>query len=104
MSWYLRKSVRVGGMRFNLSRSGVGMSVGVTGLRVGRGPRGNYVHMGRGGVYFRQTLSSASAVGPPRGHTRAQEARRSREPAHEPLMRDIEIVAASDLQASSADE
>ena len=29
------------------------MSVGVKGLRVGTGPRGNYVHMGRGGLYYR---------------------------------------------------
>ena len=33
------------------------MSVGVRGLRVGTGPRGNYVHLGRGGVYYRQSLA-----------------------------------------------
>jgi hypothetical protein len=40
------------------------MSVGVPGLRVGTGPRGNYVHMGRGGLRYRATLSSG---GQPRG-------------------------------------
>jgi hypothetical protein len=35
MGFYLRKSVAVGPFRFNLSGSGVGMSVGVRGLRVG---------------------------------------------------------------------
>jgi hypothetical protein len=56
MGFYLRKSVSVGPFRFNLSGSGIGMSVGVRGFRVGSGPRGNYVHVGRHGVYYRQTL------------------------------------------------
>lgn len=56
MGFYLRKSVSAGPFRFNLSRSGVGLSVGVKGLRVGTGPRGNYVHMGRGGLYYRASL------------------------------------------------
>ncbi|MGH7485572.1 MAG: DUF4236 domain-containing protein, partial [bacterium] len=56
MAFYLRKSVAVGPFRFNLSGSGVGMSVGVRGLRVGSGPRGNYVRIGRGGVYYQQTF------------------------------------------------
>ena len=52
----IRKSIKAGPFRFNLSGSGVGVSVGVRGLRVGTGPRGNYVHMGRGGLYYRATL------------------------------------------------
>lgn len=56
MGFYLRKSISVGPLRFNLSKSGVGVSVGVKGLRFGVGPRGNYVHMGRGGLYYRATL------------------------------------------------
>ena len=59
MGFYIRKAVSVGPFRFNLSKSGIGVSAGVRGLRVGAGPRGNYVHMGRGGLYFRQTLSPA---------------------------------------------
>lgn len=34
------------------------MSVGVRGLRVGTGPRGHYVHAGRGGFYYRASLGS----------------------------------------------
>lgn len=64
MPFYLRKSVRVGPLRFNLSKSGIGVSSGIPGLRIGTGPRGTYVHMGRGGLYYRQTLSS-----PTRGRT-----------------------------------
>src|SRR6266478_2368911 len=64
MGFYLRKSIRVGPLRFNLSSSGIGVSAGIPGLRFGTGPRGNYVHMGRGGFYFRKTLSSASGSPP----------------------------------------
>ena len=61
MSFYIRKSLSVGPFRFNLSKSGIGLSTGIKGFRVGTGPRGNYVHMGRGGIYFRQTLPSSSS-------------------------------------------
>jgi len=57
MGWFLRKSFSFGPVRLNLSKSGLGYSVGVKGARVGFGPRGNYIHMGRYGVYYRQSLS-----------------------------------------------
>ncbi len=56
MPFYIRKSVSAGPFRFNFSKGGVGVSVGVRGLRVGSGPRGHYIHAGRGGVYYRATL------------------------------------------------
>lgn len=62
MSFYIRKALKVGPFRFNLSQSGIGISAGVTGFRLGTGPRGNYIHMGRGGLYFRQSLSPRGAV------------------------------------------
>lgn len=58
MGFYIRKALKVGPLRFNLSRSGIGVSAGIKGLRLGTGPRGNYIHMGRGGLYFRQSLNS----------------------------------------------
>lgn len=61
MGFYLRKSLRVGPLRFNFSKSGVGVSTGIKGFRVGTGPHGNYVHMGRGGLYYRRSLSGHSA-------------------------------------------
>ena len=64
MGFYLRKSINVGPLRFNLSKSGVGVSAGVKGLRFGVGPRGNYVHMGRGGLYYRATIPSSSSSKP----------------------------------------
>jgi hypothetical protein len=57
MGFYIRKSVKAGPFRLNLSKSGIGVSAGIPGLRVGAGPRGTYVHMGGHGVYYRQTLS-----------------------------------------------
>ena len=65
MPFYLRKSVRVGPLRFNLSQSGIGVSTGIPGFRIGVGPRGNYVHAGRGGVYYRATLPPGNNA-PPR--------------------------------------
>lgn len=70
MGFYLRKSVSVGPLRFNLSGSGIGMSVGVRGLRVGSGPRGNYVRVGRGGVYYQKTFHAPAA---PRPHAQLQD-------------------------------
>lgn len=63
MGFYIRKAISVGPFRFNLSKSGVGVSAGVKGLRFGTGPRSNYVHMGRGGLYYRTTLPSGSGGG-----------------------------------------
>ena len=71
MGFYLRKSFRAGPIRFNLSKSGIGASVGVTGARVGLSSSGRgYVHGGSGGLYYRKSLGgrgggngSASAGG-----------------------------------------
>jgi hypothetical protein len=64
MAFYIRKSLRFGPVRFNLSKSGVGVSAGIKGFRVGGGPRGNYVHMGRHGLYYRATLPSGAKHSP----------------------------------------
>lgn len=60
MGFYLRKSFRLGPIRLNLSKSGLGASIGVTGFRVGLTPQGeSYVHLGRGGIYVRERISSS---------------------------------------------
>lgn len=56
MPFYIRKSVSAGPFRFNLSKSGIGISAGVKGFRVGTGPRGHYIHAGRGGLYYRSSI------------------------------------------------
>jgi hypothetical protein len=65
MGFYLRKSVNVGPFRFNLSKSGVGVSTGFKGFRVGTGPRGNYISVGHGGLHYRATIPSAHPSVPP---------------------------------------
>jgi len=60
MGFFIRKSVRLGPVRFNLAKSGIGTSIGVRGLRVGQDARGRgYVFGGRGGLYFRERLGRA---------------------------------------------
>lgn len=58
MGFYIRKSFRAGPVRLNLSKSGVGVSAGIKGLRIGSGPRGSYIHAGRGGLYYRKSLGN----------------------------------------------
>jgi hypothetical protein len=59
MGLYIRKSFKAGPIRLNLSKSGLGASIGVKGLRVGSGPRGSYIHAGRGGLYYREKIGSS---------------------------------------------
>lgn len=68
MGFYLRTSLKAGPFRFNLSPSGIGVSAGVPGFRVGTGPRGNYVRVaGLGTTYFggRAPTSTSPGLQPP---------------------------------------
>jgi hypothetical protein len=103
MGFYVRKSIKAGPFRYNLSKSGVGVSVGVPGFRVGTGPRGNYIHAGKGGVYYRATI----------GGSRRQPAHPSTRPSHASPqeliggsvpMEDITGVSASELVPTGADD
>lgn len=60
MGWYFRKSVGFGPFRLNLSKSGIGYSFGVRGARIGTGPRGTYVRLGRDGVYYQKYAGRGS--------------------------------------------
>lgn len=66
MPFYVRKSVLAGPFRFNLSKSGIGLSVGVKGLRIGTGPRGHYIQAGRGGLYYRASIGGGRSQRPVR--------------------------------------
>ena len=59
MGFYIRKGFNFGPLRLNLSRSGLGASFGIKGARIGIGPRGRYIHLGRGGLYYRQSLGAS---------------------------------------------
>jgi Protein of unknown function (DUF4236) len=52
VGFYLRTSLRAGPFRLNLSRSGIGISAGIPGFRIGTGPRGNYVRVGGHSVFY----------------------------------------------------
>ena len=68
MGFYIRKSFKLGPLRLNLSKSGIGMSAGVKGARAGVDATGKpYVHAGRGGFYFRKVFRSADAANPQPG-------------------------------------
>jgi len=56
MGFYIRKSFRIGPIRINLSKAGLGLSFGTRGARLGTGPRGPYLSLGRAGLYFRKSL------------------------------------------------
>lgn len=63
MGFYLRKSFSAGPVRLNLSGSGVGVSFGMKGARVGIGARGNtYTHVGRHGLYYRSSSSGRAGA------------------------------------------
>lgn len=64
MSFYIRKSVKFGPIRFNFSKSGIGISIGVRGARVSTGPRGTFVHLGSNGLYYRQKIGGSAASTP----------------------------------------
>jgi hypothetical protein len=72
MGFYFRKSVRFGPFRVNFSKSGVGLSAGIPGFRIGTGPRGNYIQAGSHGFYYRATLPSGRLR--PRGVTQGRHA------------------------------
>jgi hypothetical protein len=59
MSIYLRKSFSAGPIRLNFSNAGVGMSVGVRGVRFGISPTGKrYYRIGSNGIYAYETVGS----------------------------------------------
>lgn len=103
MPFYLRKSVRAGPFRFNFSKSGIGISAGVTGFRIGTGPRGHYIHAGRGGLYYRTTIPigkpKASRVKPgPTSHVRKPQPTSS-----DPDIEMIPVSSASVLEMEEAE-
>ena len=57
MGFYFHRTIKVGAVNLNLSGSGLGISTGVRGFRVGMNGRGTYVQMGRGGLYYRKQVS-----------------------------------------------
>jgi hypothetical protein len=112
MGLYFRKSVRMGLFRVNFSSSGIGLSAGIPGLRIGTGPRGNYIQMGAHGIYYRAALpSSRRYTASPRSVTPAPPARSFRPESSPPIpsgtvgeSQPIESVDAAELVDSSSED
>lgn len=59
MGLFVRKGIRLGPLRLNISKSGVGVSAGVRGARVGITSQGKkYLAGGVGGLYVRESIGS----------------------------------------------
>jgi hypothetical protein len=94
MGFYFRKSVRIGPVRFNFSKSGVGASIGVKGFRYGVHPTGGtYIHAGRHGFYYHQELGGRRRKGPVRPELPP--------PPNQPTD-EFEVISASNLAKTSA--
>ena len=63
MGLFLRKSIKFGPLRFNLSKSGIGVSAGIKGARISTGPRGTQLNVGRKGIYYRKQLAGSARRG-----------------------------------------
>lgn len=79
----------------------MGVSTGVKGLRIGTGPRGNYIHMGRGGLYYRKTLPAGTM--PDTRHGSDGLKQDVGDPGHE-VLREIESGDLSSMFDSSSEE
>jgi hypothetical protein len=59
VGFFFRRSVSFGPLRINLSKSGVGASVGIKGARLTTTARGTtYITLGSHGFYYRETIST----------------------------------------------
>lgn len=109
MGFYIRKSVSVGPFRFNHSKSGVGVSAGIAGLRLGSGPRGNYVHRGSGdsitGRHCQQACLQHTQAAPslPRWHEGTRRYQRTKSLVHSiASMRRHELSMNASARSSAA--
>ena len=107
MGFYLREGISVGPVRFNLSKSGVGVSIGVTGARMGVGPKGGYVHVGKGPIRYRKYKQLGSS-GSSTVHKPNQRDRSSKQEDVEGLderredLRDVEVEVEGSLAEADA--
>ncbi|EKD26974.1 MAG: hypothetical protein ACD_79C00949G0003 [uncultured bacterium] len=58
-----RKSKRLGTFsRLNFSKSGLGLSFGVRGARIGVGPAGTFLSLGKNGFFYRKKLNCKTSI------------------------------------------
>lgn len=86
MGYFFRKTIKLGPVRVNLSKSGVGVSAGAKGFRVGVGPGGKpYVSASGYGVSYRKQLGGK---GSSKKSTRKGAAQRDDAPPKSPIARE----------------
>jgi hypothetical protein len=57
MGLYFRKSIKLGPLRINFSKSGIGFSIGIPGFRIVKPAKGKlYFQTGKKGLYYRKTI------------------------------------------------
>ena len=104
MGFYFRKSMNFGPVRFNFSKSGIGVSAGIKGARISTGPRGTYVHAGRNGFYYSQRISGQSSHGQYRTRSNQQAQWQTHIPQSTPSAYVIETADVNRLvETSNAD-
>ena len=57
MGFFIRKSKNLGLLKLNLSKSGLGFSIGVKGCRLSFNKKGIQLNAGRKGLYYRKSIS-----------------------------------------------
>ncbi len=103
MGFYVRKSLRAGPFRVDLSRHGIDMSAGVPGFSAHAGPRGSYVRVSAAGASYQTTLSPS-----PRPTRHGQQQTPLTQPPFatpgDHLLEDIAGASVAQLAASSSSE
>jgi hypothetical protein len=57
MGFYFRKSINLGIIRINFSKSGIGFSFGILGFRIVKPAKGKlFFQTGKNGIYYRRAL------------------------------------------------
>lgn len=99
MGFYFRKSISFGPLRFNLSRSGLGASIGVKGARLTATATGKtYVTVGSQGFYYRQALGkSPASSGRPKASFNWRDAAEDKGDIHTAHVEDLTESTASEL-------
>ncbi len=58
MGFYFKKSIKIGPLRINFSKSGISVSFGVKGASVNVGSKTSSINLGRKGVYYKKSIST----------------------------------------------
>lgn len=102
MGFYFRRSISFGGIRLNLSKSGVGISAGMKGFRFGTGPRGHYVHIGAGGLYYKTVIGKKRSRVPVMTSNNKED--KANQKYHDVILQTIESDDALNIHDSSSED